>query len=758
MAKEKENKDALTAVLRNIEKSIGHKGNPIFMRFGDKEEVTIPCISFGVKEVDDASCCGGIPRGKMVEIFGPESGGKSLLSLKLIASAQSAGLECALADIEQSFDAKWATKHGVNADKLVIGSDFDCGEQALDYVLALCDSGAFGLVVVDSTAALVPKREIEGDIGDSTIGELARMMSKACRQIIQSCGRTNTTCIFINQIRDKIGVMFGCFHYNARVILEDGSSEKIGKIVNNKINTRVMSYNPSNGKIEPKRILQWHNNGNIEDDGFFLQIIAEKNGKNGITNIPCTPNHVLFKNEGFSSSENRYIGKEIMAKDLEVGEEILIAQPYYSLSPDQKQVIYGSILGDGSLRSVSKGKNCLQLRIGHGHAQREYAQWKKEIIDNLVSYVEDKKERYCFDTFPMYELSALRYKSSWGKNVYNIIPKEVANEMSAMGLAIWYLDDGSFGGSYAKWGNGRSVIYCLKFTNRETMMPFFNKMGLTPKLIPNRGFVFDSENTDKLHQIIAPFVPPCMEYKIHPKYRGKYSYEIKDDENVVEYKAVPSKIIDIYEKPQTKTKRKFDLTVEDNATYLIDGAIVHNSPETTPGGRALKFYSHQRIKVWPKSRIKMKADNKEIVVAQISSVKFVKNKVASPFGECEFKIVFNETAANPVVMLCNEAKTAKIISTYKKEFRIDKEPTGCYDISELADYVIKNNLVLDLIEKVEKDIEENPMDKENNERVLDDAILEMKTDPSKIVSPNNDTATSGTKINESGTATAESEA
>lgn len=203
-------KDPMEAVLRNIEKQMGNKGNPLLSRFKSITSANVPVISFGIKEVDDASYCGGIPRGKMVEIFGPESSGKSLLSLHLIASAQKSGLECALLDIEQSFDPVWAAQHGVNSDELVFCNDFQNGENALEYAYQICKSGAFGLVVIDSTAALTPKSELEGTLEDNArVGEQARLLSRGCRKIRSACGSSDTTCVFINQVRMKIGVMYG---------------------------------------------------------------------------------------------------------------------------------------------------------------------------------------------------------------------------------------------------------------------------------------------------------------------------------------------------------------------------------------------------------------------------------------------------------------------------------------------------------------------------------------------------------------------
>lgn len=200
----------IDSIIANIEKTMKNTSSPVIEKAPTlKDFSTVPVISFGFDNVDEASYCGGIPKGKLVEIFGPESGGKSLLSLKLIASAQKEGMLCCLVDAENSYDPIWADSHGVNTEELYIIRKPLSAEDTLEYVDGLCASGGFGLVVVDSTAALVPQKELEGKISDQDYALLARAMSKACRKIVSSCSDAGTTCVFLNQIREKMGVMFG---------------------------------------------------------------------------------------------------------------------------------------------------------------------------------------------------------------------------------------------------------------------------------------------------------------------------------------------------------------------------------------------------------------------------------------------------------------------------------------------------------------------------------------------------------------------
>jgi recombination protein RecA len=196
---------ALLAALTQIEKNFG-KGS--IMKLGERPAVEVEAIHTGSLTLDLALGIGGLPRGRIIEIFGPESSGKTTLTLHIIAEAQKVGGTCAFIDAEHALDPSYAKKLGVNIDDLII-SQPDTGEQALEIVDSLVKSSALDMIIIDSVAALVPKAEIEGDMGDSHMGLQARLMSQALRKLTASVSRTNCTVIFINQIRMKIGVMFG---------------------------------------------------------------------------------------------------------------------------------------------------------------------------------------------------------------------------------------------------------------------------------------------------------------------------------------------------------------------------------------------------------------------------------------------------------------------------------------------------------------------------------------------------------------------
>ena len=239
---------ALERALKGIERQYG-KGS--IMRMGDAPPADTSAISTGSIALDAALGIGGLPRGRIVEVFGPESSGKTTIATHCIAEAQKAGGVCAFIDAEHAFDVTYAEKLGVDIDSLLM-SQPDTGEQALSICEMLVRSGALDMIVVDSVAALVPAAEIEGDMGDSHVGLQARLMSQALRKLTGVISRTNTVLIFINQLREKIGVMFGNpevtpggralkFHSSVRLDIRRISAIKSGvDVVGNKTRVRVV--------------------------------------------------------------------------------------------------------------------------------------------------------------------------------------------------------------------------------------------------------------------------------------------------------------------------------------------------------------------------------------------------------------------------------------------------------------------------------------------------------------------------------------
>ena len=254
MAKEKENGmqegklKALQAAMAKIEKDFG-KGS--VMKLGDENIESVEVIPTGSISLNVALGVGGYPRGRIIEIYGPESSGKTTLAIHAIAEAQKAGGIAAFIDAEHAFDRFYAEKLGVDIDNLLI-SQPDNGEQALEIADQLIHSSAIDILVVDSVAALTPKKEIEGDMGDNNVGLQARLMSQALRKLTSTVSKTNTTCIFINQLREKIGIMFGNpetttggnalkFYSSVRLDIRRVTSIKDGdQVIGNQVRVKVV--------------------------------------------------------------------------------------------------------------------------------------------------------------------------------------------------------------------------------------------------------------------------------------------------------------------------------------------------------------------------------------------------------------------------------------------------------------------------------------------------------------------------------------
>ncbi len=202
------NKEKLKSLQLTLDKIDKDYGKGTILKMGDRAVVNVPSISSGSVALDAALGIGGYPRGRVIEIYGPESSGKTTLAIHAMAEAQKAGGLAAFIDAEHAFDRAYAEKLGIDVENLYI-SQPDNGEQALEIADALIRSGAIDIIVIDSVAALTPKAEIEGEMGDSKMGLQARLMSQALRKLTANIAKTNTCCVFINQLREKIGVMFG---------------------------------------------------------------------------------------------------------------------------------------------------------------------------------------------------------------------------------------------------------------------------------------------------------------------------------------------------------------------------------------------------------------------------------------------------------------------------------------------------------------------------------------------------------------------
>ena len=346
MAENLERKKALEMAMSQIEKQFG-KGS--VMKLGEFKTMEIEAIPTGALSLDIALGIGGLPRGRIIEIFGPESSGKTTLALHVIAEAQKMGGDAAFIDAEHALDPVYAKKLGVDIDNLIV-SQPDTGEQALEITESLVRSGALDVIVVDSVAALVPKAEIDGDMGDSHMGLQARLMSQALRKLAGAINKSKTVIIFINQLREKIGIMFGnpetttggrALKFYASVRLDIRKIENIkqdGEVKGNRVRVKIIK----NKVAPPFREAEFDvvygegisKTGNILDMAVNLDIIEKsgswfsyngdrigqgrENVKKYLKNNPKILEEVEKKvRENFEKAFEQSLGEEIKPEDSE---------------------------------------------------------------------------------------------------------------------------------------------------------------------------------------------------------------------------------------------------------------------------------------------------------------------------------------------------------------------------------------------------------------------------------------------------------
>jgi recombination protein RecA len=554
------------------------------------------------------------------------------IALHAVANAQKAGGIAAFIDAEHALDPDYAKKLGVDTDALLV-SQPDTGEQALEIADMLIRSGAIDVVVIDSVAALVPRAEIEGEMGDSHVGLQARLMSQALRKITGALSQTKTTAIFINQLREKVGVMFGCMSYATRVTLADGTQEKIGKIVNQRQDVEVLSYDPESGRVVPRRIVNWFNNGRTER---FLQFTVAKSGGNGMAQFAATENHLVRTPGGWRE-----------AGELIPGDRVALAEPW-RLSGQQMELILGALMGDGSLSPNPRGRSGTRFRMGHGAKQAAYLDWKVSLLSNIGCTLSSNAKGAVFaDLTPLPELAELREAVYFGDGKKHL-SWEYLKALTPFALAVWYMDDGCFTvrskgvQERTQGGTGRIEI-CVQAMSPGSRERLADHLRATHRLdvrVVTRGsrsqaiLQFTTAASEKFQKLVAPYIHPSMEYKLLPRFRGQF--RVEPEFVPAEMRLVPARILDIHIKPPTRSMNRFDIEVEGSHNYFVDGVMVHNSPETTSGGRALKFYASVRLDV---RRIETLKDGTEAVGSR-TRIKVVKNKCSPPFKVAECDIIF----------------------------------------------------------------------------------------------------------------------
>ncbi len=719
----KDSKDkALQAALKEIDKKFGKN---VVMKLGDMEIEKIGAISTGSISLDIALGVGGVPEGRVIEIYGPESSGKTTLALQTIAEAQKKGYRCAFIDAEHALDAIYARNLGVDVENLYL-SQPDYGEQALAIIDTMARSGAFDMIVVDSVAALVPKAEIEGEIEDQQVGVQARLMSKSLRRLVSVLHDMNVTVMFINQLRMKIGVVgYGCFHHDTLVNFADGRSIPIGEVVDNKIEGDVYSINEKSGEIEVKPIVDWHDNGKVEDRSEFIHIQTQSINGRGRFGFTSTTNHEVLTDSGWKE-----------AGELSF-EDKLVSRYEETLNGTYGEFLRGIFIGDSRLNI--RDKNTANLKLQDNENQ-EYLNWKLDKLENFLEFREVSIESgYRYDSQFSYEFAKI--KRELGKRD----PQYMLDNFSPLSLAVWYMDDGHYDNSD---GHNRASISVKRLKNQkdklESIVVSLNEtIGAVDGVsysIKDGNIIFNSSATDKLSDMISRYIPDSMQYKLPEEYRGRYvDFELSNNPKVVK-EFVEIKEIREPSDRQMRNRRKFDISVQDNKNYMVggtwNGVVVHNSPETTTGGNALKFYASVRLDIRRIASLKQGEEQ----IGNRARVKVVKNKVAPPFKQAEFDIIFGKGVS----------KVGEIIDYGVKFDIIDKSGAWfSYGDKKLGQGRENAKKFFETNPDLMKEVEDQIIERLKGEAPLEDAEIDKKDDeaPAEKKTPAKKRATSSNEKN-----------
>ena len=616
---DRDNRDkSLDMTLGQIEKQFG-KG--AIMRLGERGNVGVESISTGALALDLALGIGGLPRGRIVEIFGPESSGKSTLATHVVAEAQRNGGVCAYIDAEHAMDPVYAAAIGVNVDELLI-SQPDTGEQALEIADMLIRSGALDVLVIDSVAALVPRAEIEGEMGDTHMGLQARLMSQALRKLTGNLNKSRTIAIFINQLREKIGVMFGCFSYGSRVTLADGTQEKIGKIVNQRMPVEVLSYDPELPEGSCRSASSTGSTTGRPTSSCSSRWRSPE--ATAARSSAARANHLIRTPAGWREAQE-LVGRRSGARS---GSALT--------SPTSSgRSILGGLMGDGALsptRSVTErdsAADTARSRPSTATGRRRCSRTSR------VSRSTNDKGAVFHDVQPLPELAELR-RGGLRRRQEGLQPRlpEAADAAVARDLVHGRRHRSRCGPRGSRSARATGAVGPRSASRRwrrprasvsRTTSPTLGHPAQADRRVAARQCCPVPEGRDREAARAHRAVRPSLDgVQAAPEYRGRFAVEPVF--TPMRHELVPMPITRIGIKPPTRSMHRFDIEVEGTHNYFVDGVMVHNSPETTPGGRALKFYSSVRLDI---RRIEAIKDGTE-VIGNRTRVKVVKNKVLGP--------------------------------------------------------------------------------------------------------------------------------
>lgn len=606
----------------------------------------------------------GWPKGRVVEIFGNEGTGKTTLALYACSEVNKSNFETLYIDVENAIDIEYAKKIGINPDLFFLTQP-DCGEEAFSIAEEfLKENEKCKLIIFDSVANLVPRAEIEGDIDSNNMGLHARLMGKGLRRLVSLINKKKACCIFVNQIRMKIGG-YGCLHYNTKIHLCDNIIN-VGKLFKDKIKNELISFDECKKRFVKSKIKKYYNNDYANSKSDFIKICFQCTGRSSYQTAILTKTHKVLTNEKWK-----------MAKDLKKGDN-LVSYVESLISCEQEQIIIGSLLGDGQISKKTDLSYCFILR---NSKQLKYLKWKVKNLNcfdfkskNNVSYFSNWcqcLQKY-YNMFYNNKLSYMlekRLKNHYRKK-YRGFNEDLVNKIDLLALMVWFLDDGH---SDVKRGikdnveqprKKRCASICMKrFKYIENFHIYLkmiieriNKLGY--KVYSEKyNIVFDYNEFKKFSNDIKEYVVPEMQYKLLQEHRGFYKEKKIKKLNNPNLDIFFVKFLNIKQisRKESKILKKYDISVK-HSNYMIgsnknmNGIVVHNSPQVTTGGLALKFYSTIRMEIrTPRSGkiIENRGDLSDIIKPKENietgitmNIKVVKNKIYPPFRECSLSMIY----------------------------------------------------------------------------------------------------------------------
>lgn len=555
---------------------------------------------------------GGLPTGRVTEVYSAEGTGKTSLAFQVLAAAQKAGGLAIMAETEGRLQPERAMAFGCDIEEVLLDEPDSMEDlyEHLEHLLSKIPAGVGPNVIVwDSIGGTATRKELEGKMQP---GDAARLLHRMKRTLPKKLLEKNCHLFLINQQTEKIGVMFGdtCFRYDTMVELADGSTRRIGQIVNGKESVLVRTFDPHTETFGVGRVTDWHKKGPTDE---WVEVTTDS-GK-----VRATPNHWVFRHNQAGTLE------EVQVGNLEVG-DMMVAHATAMFNDDQMAMAKAQILGDGSVRS--SGKHTVELRFAHGAAQTAYAQWKESVFGELCTQPSTRDDgSYHCRVRPSADLLGVEDGP------------HLIEEMGLKGLAVWCMDDGTLSGSYDQWGHGKFEISVKRWDGAAKQAgadALKRLLGVRPTVQQN-GYLFSGERTKALFEAVLPYWSKTMDYKVPPKYRRLIGSHEWSTQPSVRLLPVPS-IVRNLEKVQAKSgqRERFDITVEGDHTYVAGGVVVHNT--TTTGGSAMKFAATFRLQLTKGAQFKVGLDK----VGHRVKVKAIKNSLAPEARSATIALMYED--------------------------------------------------------------------------------------------------------------------